>query len=1108
LITPQKGYPYMRSLGLIAALVLGICSGTSAGIYTVTNTNDSGSGSFRQALTDALSNHSSGVETIQFNLPGSPPYTITPSSDLPDITVPMLIDGSSQPGFPGRPVIELAGTVAGADVNGLVIAAGGCTVQGLAINRFGGYGIFIEGDGGDVIQGNFIGTDVTGTTNLPNGQAAIGIFDCPDNVIGGLSAGARNLLSGRNRSGIYITGNNAAGNQVLGNLIGTDATGLLALGSMFNGILISEAPSNMIGGTVPAARNIISANNQSGVYITGAGAFSNVVQGNFIGVDISGSHSLSNASDGVTLYGASSNLIGGAIAGAQNVISGNGHYGVYVGGANATANLVQGNFLGTDAAGTNALKNRFSGVGVENVSGNVIGGNTPLARNLMSGNGQSGIRLFNGAFDNVVQGNYIGTDITGARALSNALDGVTIELAHANTIGGTASAAGNVISGNFMFGIYITNTASPGNVVQGNLIGTDAAGHTALPNGESGIGIDRAPGNTIGGASAGAGNVISENYHGLYLENSTGNIIQGNYIGTGLSGNESLGNFSVGLFLSGSGSNLIGGTTPGARNVFADNNDYGLYLTNSSGNAIQGNFIGLDLLPNYDGVFIDGSPSNLVGGTNVGMGNLISGNQHAGVYIVGTLSRSNWVQGNFIGTDRSGFSLLPNFFGVDIEGSSSNLVGGASLGAGNLISGNVNSGVYINGTTARANVVQGNFIGTGPDGVTRLENQQHGVQIDLGSNLNLIGGLGPTEGNVIAYNTSMGYDGVRVQTSPSPSTNNLIAGNSIFGNPGAVDSLGIDLGADGVTPNDSGDTDTGANNLQNFPVLTLASNSPGQTVIQGTLNSVANKSYRIEFFASPACNASGDGDGKTFLGAQNVSTAANGNAAFTNTIPWAVPAGYFVSATATDPANNTSEFSACRAVVGSSISADLRVTASASPNPVPLGGNLTWQITIQNLGPNPAYGLKLTEILPTGASFISANPVPAFRFGNSLIFNLGSLANGGSLVISIVVSPTVIGPLTNLVSVTSDVPDSIAANNSATNTAGVSGPHLIIERAADNVAVSWPAVLLESFQLESADDVAPSLWNAVTNTPSPSGDLQAVSQGISGTQRFYRLRKR
>src|SRR6185369_14039383 len=185
----------------------------------------------------------------------------------------------------------------------------------------------------------------------------------------------------------------------------------------------------------------------------------------------------------------------------------------------------------------------------------------------------------------------------------------------ANTIGGTVSGAGNVISGNGLFGVYMTNIALPGNVLQGNLIGTDAAGHTALPNGESGVGIERGPGNTIGGPIVGAGNVISENYHGLFLENSAGNVIQGNFIGTGVSGNESLGNLSVGLFLSGSQSNVIGGNTPGTRNVFSDNYDYGLYLTNSSGNTIQGNFIGTDamgsnVLPNYDGVFIDGSSSN------------------------------------------------------------------------------------------------------------------------------------------------------------------------------------------------------------------------------------------------------------------------------------------------------------------------------------------------------------------------------------------------------------------------------------------------------------------------------------------------------------------
>ena len=188
----------------------------------------------------------------------------------------------------------------------------------------------------------------------------------------------------------------------------------------------------------------------------------------------------------------------------------------------------------------------------------------------------------------------------------------------------------------------------------------------------------------------------------------------------------------------------------------------------------------------------------------------------------------------------------------------------------------------------------GNLIGTAADGITALPNQDYGIGVQIGSG-NVIGSSASP--NVIAFNAGAGVV-------VGAGTANAISGNAIFSNGG----LGIDLGTAGVTPNDAGDADTGANNLQNFPVLAAASGG-----VHGTLNSAPNGAFRIQFFGNTACDASDNGEGATFLGATSVATDANGTA----TIPYFPAAvGQFVTATATDSSNNTSEFSACVIVTG------------------------------------------------------------------------------------------------------------------------------------------------------------------------------------------------
>jgi len=384
---------------------------------------------------------------------------------------------------------------------------------------------------------------------------------------------------------------------------------------------------------------------------------------------------------------------------------------------------------------------------------------------------------------------------------------------------------------------------------------------------------------------------------GMSLRINGHNFVENNVI---------LGNNGSAVFIDGSPNNMIGGTTPGARNVLSGNSTSGVETLGSAsmGNQVQGNYIGTDETGtmiqrnSFAGVFLrEGPINNTVGGTIPGSGNVISGNNSNGLLIgrfVGDGTAANRIQGNFIGTNASGTAALANdAAGVAIVGPS-NLIGGTTPGARNLISGNVGAGVQIAGSM---NQVQGNAIGTASSTTFALPNSG-GVSLD-GSN-NLIGGLSSGAGNVIAFNTT---NGVRIGGGVA----NSILGNSVFSNV----LLGIDLGSDGVTPADPCDGDSGANNLQNFPVLSSAAPNGTSTTIQGALNSLPNTTFTVEFFSNTACDPSGFGQGQSFIGLATVTTGADCVVTFNITLPVSVAIGRFITATATDSAGNTSEFSVC-----------------------------------------------------------------------------------------------------------------------------------------------------------------------------------------------------
>ena len=228
------------------------------------------------------------------------------------------------------------------------------------------------------------------------------------------------------------------------------------------------------------------------------------MQGNFIGTDWTGTQPLTNLGNGVLLDGASNDTIGGTTAGAGNIIGRNNLNGIFILDG-STANLVQGNSIGTDVSGTQILSNSGDGVNINGASDNTIG-NGGLARNIIAGNGVDGVRMTNFSTGNLVQGNYIGTDISGTQHLRNLGNGVEItNLSSGNLIGGTTDGARNVISGNDGLGILIALGPGIGNLVQGNYIGTDQSGTQPLGNLRGGISIvSGASNNTIGGMIAAA----------------------------------------------------------------------------------------------------------------------------------------------------------------------------------------------------------------------------------------------------------------------------------------------------------------------------------------------------------------------------------------------------------------------------------------------------------------------------------------------------------------------------------------------------------------------------------------------------------------------------
>jgi CSLREA domain-containing protein len=773
--------------GVVGALLAG-GGRTEAATFVVNNTGDAsdataGNGAcatagavctLRAAIEEA--NALAGADTITFSI-ASGLQSITPASALPTISTEIDIDATTQPGFAGTPLIKLVGTGAPQAI-GLLITGANSSVRGLIVVGFGNKGIQVNADG-VVVAGNYIGVTETGAAQ-GNGSAPAG---------GGAGIGA-------------------------------------------GGVLVSNGdfPNTIIGGTTAADRNVVSGNTY-GIQILCA---SNVrVQGNYIGLDPTGTLARPNSSFAVHVstdtagFGgcgtsANNNVIGGDIAGAGNVVSGNASSGIVLGlraSGTLSGNRIQGNIIGLAANGTTLVPNGASATGIRlagaypgagTATNTVIGGTTALARNVLAGNGAGSIGIWVeqssvGAASpagTTIQGNYVGLDQSGTLAR-----GFTTGIYAGGTstiIGGTAAGARNVVAGNGTHNILVEPYSA---TIQGNYVGTNATGTAAPAQTAFGI-LVKAPNTVVGGTTPEARNVISGNFNGLFLSSSnqvavTGVTVHGNYIGTDATGTTAVPNAG-------------------------------------------------------SGVVVD-APGFTVGGTGAGMGNVISGNA-IGIYLLQT----SWGA-------VTGVSVLGNRIGVNAAGNP-------------------------------------------------LGNTTHGLRVDAGVTGAIIGGTGAGEANIIANNTSRGvllFGG----------TGTSLRGNRIDAN----GSLGIDnYDTVLVDTNDALDADVGTNGRQNFPAVLSSTIFSGNLLqVQGTLDSKPNTQYYIDAYANTSCDALNHGEGDVYVGSNMLTTDGNGHLNYSILVP-AVPGKSVITTTATGP-EGTSEFSQCRTAVPESVTISGYVRRGTGP---------------------------------------------------------------------------------------------------------------------------------------------------------------------------------
>jgi hypothetical protein len=429
-----------------------------------------------------------------------------------------------------------------------------------------------------------------------------------------------------------------------------------------------------------------------------------------------------------------------------------------------------------------------------------------------------------------------------------------------------------VINGFDQAGVDINASYSPNaltptnNRVEGCYLGTSPGGTMATPN-SYGVRLYDVDNTTIGGGMTSTRNLISGNSQGGVKIEGGGsqNVVQGNYIGTDRTGTRQIGNHYWGIWLVNSGANsasdvtTIGGTTATNRNLISGNGFANILVDNYRNVRVTYNNIGTDVTGNDD--LLDSSEGPVA--------------QQYGIYV------------NNPSPPASG-----DVFTIGGSNATRNVIGNHSV-----------AGICLDAASGLN--IQSNYIGLGRSGGSNNIGNAIGVKVLNASSGNTIGGSTDT-GNIICNSTDAGVFVGGTTGTPQAT----IRFNSIYNNGG----LGIDLGGNGVTANDTKDPDGGPNSLQNFPVLTNVMTNGTVTSITGTLNSTPGTTFTIDYYSSPTADPSGYGEGRVHLLTDTFTLGSDGNILFQIGCPTPVAVGHYVTATITGP-SGTSEFSNARVCV-------------------------------------------------------------------------------------------------------------------------------------------------------------------------------------------------
>ncbi len=657
-------------------------------------------------------------------------------------------------------------------------------------------------------------------------------------LVGGDTRLSWNVISGNHRTGVHINGGDGhtiSSNNFIG--LPPESNNYASTTGNHTGVKISSGTYAQVGGG-SYTRNVISGNRDTGIVI--AGGSGALILNNYIGLHEEGLTGLGNQF-GVKLIGGAATTIGNGTAAGRNLIGGNDHSGIQAADSTISELVVNGNYIGVNVSGDASLPNRQRGVVLSST-------NPAQVRNNVLGCGTSAaicmeITGSNWTVAHEINSNHIGADPTGAINLGGGVKGVSIKGVHG------VQFDGNHIRHSGQDGLSLVTSSD--NTISNNHI---------LYSGQHGVLID-ADNNTL------SGNVVSfSGVVGIKVLSNDNTLTNNTISSVRATGSES----ETGLEVLGRNNEIAGGGAPIVG---------GLFAVKLIGN--NNNLSGHEISDADVGVFVSGE-DNVVGPDNLIHSNWV------GVDVASSARRAV-IKGSNIGIDASGLAALPNYQAGIVDSGRWTTIGGAAPADGNLIGGGMvygSVGIHMLGTQS---TVRYNTIGVGINGATPL-GALAGIQID-GDRITIWE-------NVIAYNTT----GVLVNSG----RRNSIWENSIHSN-----YIGLDLSPAGVTLNDSGDGDAGANDLQNYPLITFAALHSGQTLVSGMLDSQPNQTYAIHLYSSPACDPSGYGQGRTYLGQATVTTNAGGQASIDIAIGAAASVGHYLTATATDPEGNTSEFSAC-----------------------------------------------------------------------------------------------------------------------------------------------------------------------------------------------------